>query len=361
MLEEIQGILSIDPSTLHLMEFAGNTAQAYVIAFLVFVLSITLLKVFKTFVVRRLRSFAEKTATGFDDLAVGLVDAVGWPFYMLLSFYASLQFISVNPFIEELFGYATMLVAAFYLIRVAHKLIDYAVQSAIRRQNGSGDSAIVDLMGKLLKYSLWVVAGAIILSNMGVEISALVAGMGIGGIAIALAVQNILGDIFCSFSIYFDKPFQVGDYIVVGEEMGTVKRIGIKSTRITSLQGEEIIISNRQLVEARIHNFRKMKKRRITFGFGVTYSTPTKKLKKAVQIVKSIMKEEKMAELDLVNFIEFGDSALKFEVIYFVKSNEFKTYREIQQRINFALKDAFEKEGIEMAYPTQTLYVNKAD
>ena len=361
MLEDLQNALSTDPSAMLSTEFAGNTLQAYLIAFLVFVLSLTILKAFKLFVARRLRAFAERTSTGLDDLAVGVIDSAGWPFYMVLSAYAALQFIAIEPFLEQVFGYIAMLVVAFYAVRVVHKLIDYATQAAIKRQNGNDDTAIVDLMGKLLKYSLWVVAGAIILSNMGIEVSALVTGMGIGGIAIALAVQNILGDIFCSFAIYFDKPFRVGDYIVVGEEMGTVKRIGIKSTRIASLQGEEVVISNRQLVESRIHNFKKMKKRRITFKFGVTYSTPTKKLGKALQIIKSIMKEEKMAELDMAHFTEFGDSALKFEVAYFVNSNEFRAYRDIQQRINLALKDAFEKEGIEMAYPTQTLYINRGN
>jgi len=183
--------------------------------------------------------------------------------------------------------------------------------------------------------------------------------LGIGGLAIAFALQNILEDMFSSFSIYFDRPFQIDDFIVIGDDMGIVKKIGIKSTRIQTLQGEELIISNKELTGKRIRNFKKMEKRRIVFKFGVVYETSTEKLKKIPGIIKDIMDRAELAEIDRVHFKEFGDFSLNFEVIYYIKSREYIDYMNTQQEMNFAIKERFEQEGIEMAYPTQTLYVNK--
>jgi len=198
-----------------------------------------------------------------------------------------------------------------------------------------------------------------VLSNLGVNITSLVAGLGIGGLAIALALQSVLSDLFSSFSIYFDKPFQVGDYIIVGKHSGTVEKIGIKSTRIRASQGEEIVISNQELTSARVQNFKKLKERRNTTSIGVTYETSTDKLKKIPDIIKYIIEEEKNARFDRVYFTTFADSALVFDLVYYVKSDAYSVYLETQQNINFKIKEAFEKEGIDMAYPTQTIYLTK--
>ena len=218
---------------------------------------------------------------------------------------------------------------------------------------------MIDLLAKALKAILWVVAVVLVLSNLGYNVSTLIAGLGIGGIAIAFALQNILGDLFASFAIYFDKPFQVGDYIIVDDDAGTVKHIGIKSTRIQSRQGEELIISNKELTEARVHNYKKMEKRRIVFTFGVIYETPTQKLKKIPNIIKEIVGKTETAEIDRVFFKEFGEFGLNFEIVYFLKSSDYALFVETQPKINLAIKDSFEKEGIEMAYPTQTVFVKK--
>jgi small-conductance mechanosensitive channel len=203
------------------------------------------------------------------------------------------------------------------------------------------------------------VAGIFIMSNLGFDVTSLVAGLGIGGIAVALALQSVLSDVFSSFSIYFDKPFQAGDFIIVGQHMGIVKHIGIKSTRIQTLQGEELIISNKELTSARVQNFKKMEKRRITFTFGVTYQTPVKKLKKIPEMVKEIVAKIELADLDRVHFRKYGDFSLNFEVVYYVKIPDYGKYMDTQQEINLALKERFEKEGIEFAYPTQTIFLNK--
>ena len=186
--------------------------------------------------------------------------------------------------------------------------------------------------------------------------------MGIGGIAIAFALQNILADAFSALSIYFDKPFEIGDFVVVGEFSGTVKKIGIKSTRIQLLQGEELVMSNAILTSSSVRNFKKMRKRRIVFGFGVTYDTPSKKLKKIPDIIRDIIDPEKLQyldKLDRVHFSEFGDFSLIFDVVFYMKTQDYMKYKDTQQAINYAIRDAFEKEGIEMAFPTQTIYLQK--
>ena len=216
-----------------------------------------------------------------------------------------------------------------------------------------------EILNKIIKGVLWAVAVIIILSNFGYNVSALAAGLGIGGLAIAFAMQNILSDVFASFSIYFDKPFRIGDFIIVGDDLGTVKHIGIKTTRIQTLQGQELIISNKELTETRVNNYKKMERRRISFTFGVEYGTKLKQLKKISSIVKEILDKIKIADLDRVHFKQFGDFSLNFEVVYYVNKPDYLTYMDTQQEINFALKERFEKEGIVFAFPTQTIYLNK--
>ena len=177
--------------------------------------------------------------------------------------------------------------------------------------------------------------------------------------AIALAVQNILGDMFSSFSIYFDRPFEVGDFIIVGDHMGVVKKIGLKTTRIQALQGEEIVISNAELTSTRIRNFKKMQKRRIVFTVGVTYDTPKEKLEKIPSIVATIMAKVENADLDRVHFKEFADSSLNYEIVFYALTGDFGKYMDSRQAINLGLIEAFGKEGIEFAFPTQTVHLAK--
>jgi small-conductance mechanosensitive channel len=176
---------------------------------------------------------------------------------------------------------------------------------------------------------------------------------------LAFGLQHILGDIFASFSIFFDKPFNVGDFIIVGDNMGVVKKVGIKSTRVQSLWGQEVVIPNKELTSARINNYKKMERRRVQFSFGVVYDTSAENLEKVLEITKGIVEKIELAELDRVHFKEYGNYSLNFEVIYYVNTPDYNKYMDIQQEINLLLKKRFEKEGITFAYPTQTVIVNK--
>lgn len=338
--------------------FAGNTIQQYLIALGVVILVLIVLKIFKTIIISKLRHLSGKTKTHLDDLLISVVQDVGWFFYFIVALYIGLKLINVSEFIDKAFYYIVLIVAVFYVVKIAQHLIDYMTKKFITRRKDD-DNSLINLLNFFLKISLWVIAFLLVLSNLGYSITPLLAGVGVGGVAIAFALQNVLTDIFASFSIFFDKPFKVGDFIIIGTDMGIVKKIGIKSTRIQTLQGQELIVANKELTEIRINNYKKMQKRRIQFAFGVTYDTPVTKLKKIPAIVKKIIDDIKITKFDRTHFKEFADSSLNFEVVYYIDSNVYNVYMDTQQAINLAIKEQFEKEGIEMAFPTQTIHLNK--
>lgn len=204
------------------------------------------------------------------------------------------------------------------------------------------------MINNILKGILWSIAILILLDNFGVNITTLIAGLGIGGIAIAFALQAILGDVMASFSIYFDRPFEIGDYIVTGDIAGNVKKIGIKSTKIDSLTGEEIIIPNKDLGNSRVRNYKRMQKRRILFTLRVTYETPLEKLKMIPDIITKIVNENEICNLDRVNFYKFGDYSLIFEVVYYVLDPDYKVYMDIQQKLILKLKKVSKKKVLNL-------------
>jgi small-conductance mechanosensitive channel len=340
----------------------GNSIKDYLVAIAVFVLVALLLKIFKRAIIYRLKKIAAVTKTELDDLLVKIVDEVGWPFYLLLSLYAALQFIQIPAFLGTALYFVVLVVVIYYVVLGILNLIDYGAHILVQKrleEEKEEDTSVIDLLSKILKGVVWVVAVLLVLSNLGYNISALVAGLGIGGLAIAIALQSVLSDIFSSFSIYFDKPFKVGDFIIVGDDLGVVKKIGIKTTRLESLWGQEIVISNQELTSTRINNYKKMDKRRIHFTFGVVYQTSTEKLKRVLEIVKEVFDTIELVDLDRIHFKEFGNFSLNFEVAYYVATGDYNKYMDTQQEINFGLKERFEKEGIEFAYPTQTIFVDK--
>lgn len=341
----------------------NNTVLEYLIALGVFVLALIVLKAFKMILLAKIKKLAKGTKTHYDDLVINMIDSVGWSFYFFFALYFALKFINVPTIVESISYYLLLIVGIYYVVRGFQGLIDYGFNRILEKRTVETDKPIdptmINLFKKISKIALWGLAVIILLQNLGYNISTLVAGLGIGGLAIAFAIQNILGDIFASFTIYFDKPFEIGDFIIVGKDMGTIKKIGIKSTRIQTLEGQELVVSNKELTNTRINNYKKMEKRRIVFNFGVLYETSSEKLKKIPKIVKEIINKGEKTELDRVHFNKFGDFSLNFEVVYYLDSADYNEYMDKQQEINLALKEEFEKEGIEFAYPTQTIHVNK--
>ncbi|MBI4031738.1 MAG: mechanosensitive ion channel family protein [Proteobacteria bacterium] len=215
-------------------------------------------------------------------------------------------------------------------------------------------------MGFIARLGIWAAILLLILDNLGIDVTALVAGLGIGGIAVALAVQNILSDLFASLTIVLDKPFVVGDFLILGpEHLGNVENIGLKTTRLRSLSGEQIIVSNSDLLAARVRNYGRMFERRIPVIIGVTYQTPREKLEKIPQIIRAAIEAQDKTRFDRAHFMRFGDFSLDFEYVYYVKSANYNDYMDANQAINLYIHEIFEKEGIEFAYPTQSLFVEK--
>ncbi len=343
------------------LQFLGNTLADYSIALVFFFAALLILKIFKFVIVKKLESLSKKTKNTLDDVIVGAIDSIGWPFYFLVSLYIAVQYIDVLKVIDSVLYYLLIIIITFYAARLVQKLIVLSAEFVAKKQ-GDKDAeapAIMMFIGRFVQGIIWIIVIILMLDNLGYKISTLLAGVGIGGIAIAFALQNVLSDLFASVSIYFDKPFKVGDYIVIGSDNGTVEKIGMKSTRIKTLQGQELIISNKELTESRINNFKKMKKRRVVFQFGVTYDTKSSTLKKIPKMIKEIIKNIDKADIDRVHFKEFADSSLLFEVVYYVTNQDYTQYMNIQQKVNYAIKTAFDKEHIEMAFPTQTIYVKK--
>lgn len=229
------------------------------------------------------------------------------------------------------------------------------------RQRGDGDgSAATTLaaLGFVGRVAIWTIMLLLILANLGINVTAMVAGLGIGGIAVALAAQNVLSDLFASASIVLDKPFVLGDFIVVGEDRGTVDHIGLKTTRVRSLSGEQLIFSNAELLKSRIRNFKRMAERRALFTIGVTYQTPPETVAAIPGMLREAVEAESPTRFDRAHFQRYGDFALVFEVVYFVLVADYNTFMDIQQSINLTIMRRFAEAGIEFAYPTQTVLVH---
>jgi len=228
----------------------------------------------------------------------------------------------------------------------------YAERKASDRSTLANAMSLVQI---LINVAVWSVVALVLLSNAGVDVTALVAGFGIGGIAIGLAAQGIFSDLFASLSIILDRPFVRGDFIVFGDHMGTIERIGIKSTRIRSLSGEQIVIANANLLNATIRNYKLLYERRVMFTIELVYRTPIEDVAAVPQIIRSTIDRIDRARFDRSHLKAFGESALVFETVYFVLDPDYNAYMDVQQDINLALLHAFEARRIEFAFPTRTI------
>lgn len=343
------------------LEFLGNTVYEWTVAVLIFIGVAIALKVFQVAIVAKLKSLAKKTKTDIDDIAINAIHAIHWPFYVLISLFIALKFVDVSDIISQWAYYIILIAVIYYAIRVVQKFIDYGAKKIMQKREAENraDTGMVKILSGIAKFTLWVVAFLLILSNLGYNINSLIAGLGIGGLAVALALQNVLGDLFSAIAIYFDQPFKDGDFIIIGTDKGIVKKIGIKTTRIQTLQGEELIISNNELTSVRVQNFGKMERRRIVFSIGVDYNTPHAKLKNIPDMIREIIERQDKTEVDRIHFKKFGDSSLNYEIVFYINAPEYPVYMDIQQSINLDIVEKFEKEKIEIAYPTTTVYVKK--
>jgi len=304
--------------------------------------------------------WAEKTKTKLDDEILRNIKKPIYFFVIIIGTYSALKTLTILDQYSEtlafIFTIVEILLTTFIITRIVNVVIAWYSERRLKKEMSEH---ILFVLKKIINGIIYLFAFLIILYVLNIDLSGIVVGLGVGGIAIAFALQNVLSDAFSAFSIYFDKPFVIGDFIIVGENAGTVKKIGMKSTRMQLLQGEELVIANSVLTTTNVRNFKKLKKRRINFSFGVTYDTPSEKLKRIPDMVRKIIDSGKLTKVDRIHFKEFGDFSLNFEIIYYINSKDYAKYMDVQQGINFAIKEIFEKEGIEMAFPTQTIFLTK--
>jgi small-conductance mechanosensitive channel len=341
--------------------FYGNPVRAWIAALVMFTVAYFALGLVKRIVVRQLRRFSSGTETYVDNaIAVALSRTRTW-FLVIVSVWAAAFFVTVPEALGALIGRVVILVVLLQIaIWVNSAIIAWREEYGDRMLEE--DAAAVTTMRALTflaRMILWSVVLLVVLDNLGFEITAMIAGLGVGGIAVALAVQNILGDLFASLSIVLDKPFVVGDFIIVGELLGTVEHVGLKTTRVRSLSGEQLVFSNSDLLNSRIRNFKRMQTRRIVFEFGVVYQTPLERLREIPGVVQEIIEAQEDTRFDRAHFKAYGDFALDFEVVYHVLSADFNVYMDIQQAINFAMYERFDEMGVSFAYPTQTLFLKR--
>ena len=346
------------------INFWNNSGYDYFMALVVFIGLIFVLKIFQVIILARLHKLALKTQTDVDDMLIQVFKKIKPPFYFFVAIYFSIKLLNVSDLFNRVLLVLFLIAIVFEVVHAIDRVLDFVIRKYLERTQEEGEDnqhseSMINLLKVIVKVIMWVIGLLLILSNLGINITSLVAGMGIGGIAIALALQNVLSDLFSAFSIYIDRPFKVGDHIQIGTDRGEVEKIGMKSTRIRTLQGEQLIVSNQELTNVRIQNYRRMERRRVAFKLGVTYDTPHKKLEAIPGYMEEIANKVDLVEFDRCFFIEYADSSLVFEVVVFVSSKEMKDYLESMQEINLSIYKKFEREKIEFAYPTQTIHVNK--
>jgi small-conductance mechanosensitive channel len=340
-------------------EFLGNTGRQWLNAAGVALFFLAVFFIVKPFVRARFAALAEKTETRWDDLFVELIAGTkGVAMITFAAFFGSLALAlpeKARTIIVSVTLIALILQAGLWASRVLQFYIKQTIDRRQKRDPGS--IAALNVTGWIGRLVVWSVVLLLVLENMGIDITALVAGLGVGGIAVALAVQNVLGDLFASLSIVLDKPFVVGDFLILDDYMGSVEHVGLKTTRLRSLSGEQLVLSNADLLASRIRNYGRMSERRALFTLGVTYQTPREKLKRIPEIIRESIEANEKTRFDRSHFKAYGAYSLDFETVYYVLEPDYALYMDIQQAINLAIHERFETEGIDFAFPTQTLFV----
>jgi small-conductance mechanosensitive channel len=341
-------------------EFLGNPVMNWGLALVTFLVTLTVLPIIKGFIAARRRSWTPNDRLQFHsaiELTALLVARTSRGFLFVVALFLASRHLTFPPRLERVIE--IVIVCVFWLQVGLWAMASVRFGIDQRRIRSAGlDSILAGSMDVILFCAgliIWAMVALLALDNLGVEIKPLLAGLGIGGIAIALAVQTVLSDVLASMSITLDKPFGVGDSLTIGDYQGTVEHIGIKSTRLRSISGEQIIIANADIIKARVRNFGRMGDRRAVFQFGVNYDTPTDVLALIPGEVRKIVEAQANTRFDRCHFLTYGDTALQFELVYFMTKSDFAVYADTQQAINLALLDRLRELKVQLAAPTRAL------
>lgn len=355
--EEQDMIKAIPPLGVQIM---GNSLYAYLLTFMSFGALYVGFSILRRWGLRKL---AAQGGDGLFHVLYGILARLNSFILAAVAFKLSIERLAMRADVAKWIGFVILTIITVQSIRIITKVLSFAIKES-GMMRGQGDDAAIksvnENIASLIRIGVWTAGILFLLDSYGFNVSTFIAGLGIGGAAIALASQAILGDTFSSFAISLDKPFEVGDVIVVDQLMGTVEHIGLKTTRVRSVSGELLIFCNSDLTKSRIRNYKQMSQRQVRFKLGVVYQTSREKLTRINEIVRSAVATQPDAELERVHFQSFGDFALIFEIAYLVRKPEYQAYMDVQQAINLYIFEAFGKEGIEMAYPTQTLLISQS-
>ncbi|MBC7697453.1 MAG: mechanosensitive ion channel family protein [Bacteroidia bacterium] len=299
-----------------------------------FIVIITIWKL----LINRLKKLSTNTFNQFDDVLIEVLQSTQKATFAFFAVLMAIRFLDLSDKWVSLVDHITFIVVAIQIALWLTKGITLWGYGKLNTRNGDiPNPVIISMLAWIIKAAVWSILLLTLLANVGVNITAFVASLGIGGVAVALAVQNILSDLFASLSIGLDKPFEIGDFIVFGDVMGNVELIGLKTTHIRSLNGEQIVCSNTELLKNTIHNYKRMSSRRVAFTFGVSYDTTPDDLEKIPLIIKNYLQKIKEANFDRAHFKGFAAHSLEFEVVYNLNTDDFNVYMDTQQALNLAI------------------------
>lgn len=337
--------------------FYGNTLRAWLIALAVLVVGTAVLMIVRRVLITRLSALASHTTFAADDFAVTLLRHTHTAFLAFLALGGASLALTLPALTRR---YLNMVLGAVVILQMAswgNEAIAFWLRRYRTGQVGeqAGAQSTATAMGFMARLALWAVIILLLLDNFGLQVTTLIATLGVGGIAVALAAQSVLADLFAAMSIFLDKPFAIGDFIIFDEFLGSVQSVGLRSTRILSLSGEQIVISNSDLLKTRIRNYKRMFERRVVFSIGVRYGTPRHLLERIPGIIREAVEAQPSTRFDRSHFQGYGESALNFETVYYVLSPDYNVYMDTQQAINFAILRRFEEDGIPFAHPVRMM------
>ena len=341
------------------IEFWNNTVLDYLIFLGSLAVTLIIILIFKRIVIRWLKKWSQKTPTSLDDMLLKALKRYLLPLLYIGALYLNTKWLKLSKGVSDIVGVIALAAVMIFGAVVISSIIIYLFNKYFEKKQTSVNKLAMQWLAVIIRAIVWVSALLLFLDNLDIKITPVLAGLGIGGVAVAFAAQAILEDMFSFVTIFFDRPFEIDDFIIVDDMSGTVEHIGIKTTRVRSISGEQLIFSNKDLTNSRVRNYKRMQNRRAVFSVGVTYDTPLDKLKEIPGLIKEIIDAVEKTQFDRAHFNEFADSSLDFEIVYFVLSQEYAVYMDVQQEINFGIKEAFDARGIAFAYPTQTLYLQK--
>lgn len=341
--------------------FSRNTPEDALLALATIAVWLLVFHLTRRFVLFRLRKLANRSTTKLDDFVCELLEGTRIMLPLAIGFYMATRMLElpdrIDTIVSRIVIALMVLQAGFWAERGLRMWLKHRFRAEPSTPDAGSQAMTKTLLTFIGRLGIWVIILLLILDNLGMDVTALVASLGIGGVAVALAVQNILGDLFASLSITIDKPFVIGDFIIVGDLMGTVEHVGLKTTRLRSLSGEQLVFANNDLLSSRIRNFKRMQERRVVFNIGVTYSTPPEQVRQVAEMIREAIERQKLTRFDRAHFKGFGASSLDFEAVYYMTDPDFNRHMDTQQAINLELLERLNAQGIEFALPTQTLHV----